>query len=200
MPVATPTLETGRLLIRKFSRRDSATLNDAIRASLPELNEWLPWARTDYEAGDATAFIRDSLQAWKEDRAWDYTIRFRDDPGRHVGNISMWTVSKTGKIAEIGYWVRSDETSKGICTEAANALLGEAFGRLGFHKVVMRIAIGNEASHRVAEKLGFTREGVLREELLIRGNWVDHAQWSMLDREFSSLRRTRRSTGTTSEA
>lgn len=114
--------------------------------------------------------------------------------------LVVGTVSKTGKIAEIGYWIRSDETSKGICTEAATAVLGEAFGRLGFHKVVMRIAMGNEASHRVAEKLGFTREGVLREELLIRGNWVDHAQWSMIDREFSTLRRTRRSTGSTSEA
>ena len=199
MSVASPTLETDRLLIRKFSRRDAGTLNDAIRVSLPDLNQWLPWARTDYESGDAVAFIRDSVQAWKEDRAWDYSIRFRDDPARHIGNISMWTVSKTGKIAEIGYWIRSDEVSRGVCTEAAGAVLGEAFGRLGFHKVVMRIAIGNEASHRVAEKLGFTREGVLREELLIRGNWVDHAQWSMLDREFSTLRRIKRSTGSTSE-
>lgn len=195
--MASPTLETERLLIRKFSRRDAGSLNDAIRVSLPDLNQWLPWARTDYESGDAVAFIRDSVQAWKENRAWDYSIRFREEPARHIGNISMWTVSKTGKIAEIGYWIRSDETSRGACTEAAGAVLGEAFGRLGFHKVVMRIAIGNDASHRVAEKLGFTREGVLREELLIRGNWVDHAQWSMLDREFSTLRRTQKSTGST---
>lgn len=194
MPVASSTLETERLVIRKFTRRDAATLNDAIRVSLPDLNEWLPWARTDYQAGDAATFIRDSVQAWKEDRAWDYTIRFREQPTRHIGNISMWTVSKTGKIAEIGYWIRSDETSKGVCTEAAGAVLGEAFGKLGFHKVVMRIAIGNDASHRVAEKLGFTREGILREELLIRGNWVDHAQWSMLDREFATIRRSQRST------
>ncbi len=195
--MASPTLETERLLIRKFSRRDAGSLNDAIRVSLPDLNQWLPWARTDYESGDAVAFIRDSVQAWKENRAWDYSIRFREEPARHIGNISIWTVSKTGKIAEIGYWIRSDETSRGACTEAAGAVLGEAFGRLGFHKVVMRIAIGNDASHRVAEKVGFTREGVLREELLIRGNWVDHAQWSMLDREFSTLRRTQKSTGST---
>lgn len=190
--MASPKLETERLLLRRFARRDSATLNDAIRVSLPDLNQWLPWARTDYEAGDANAFIRDSLQAWKEDRAWDYTIRFLDDPSRHIGNISMWTMSKTGKIAEIGYWIRSDETSKGICTEAADALLREAFGPLGFHKVIMRIAVGNDASDRVAEKLGFTREGRLREELLIRGNWVDHTLWSLLDREYKTIRRTAR--------
>ncbi len=200
MSVPAAKLETERLILRRFTRRDSATLNDAIRVSLPDLNEWLPWARTNYQSGDATAFIRDSLQAWKEERAWDYTIRFKAEPDRHVGNLSMWTVSKLGKSAEIGYWVRSDETSNGICTEAAEAILGEAFGTLKYHKVIMRIAVGNDASNRVAEKLGFTKEGILREELLIRGNWVDHSLWSLLSREYTTLRRGDRSSEHPSEA
>lgn len=183
-------LETDRLVLQKFNRRDHTTYDKATRASLPELNQWLPWARLDYEHGDTTAFIRESMQAWKEDRAWDYSIRFKDDPERHVGSISMWTVSKLGKIAEFGYWVRSDEHSKGICTEAVGRLLDETFNSLGYHKVTLRIAVGNHASDRVAEKLGFTREGVLREELLIRGNWVDHSLWSLLDREYRALRRS----------
>lgn len=184
-----PTLETDRLILQKFSKRDHNTYDEATRASLPELNQWLPWARMDYEHGDSTAFIRESILAWKEDRAWDYSIRFKDDPERHVGSISFWTVSKLGKIAEFGYWVRSDEQSRGICSEAVDRLLEETFNSLGYHKVTLRIAVGNNASDRVAEKLGFTREGVLREELLIRGNWVDHSLWSLLDREFRALRR-----------
>lgn len=188
MPRAT--LETDRLILQRFMRRDATTLDEAIRASLTDLNQWLPWARMDYTSGDTSAFIRDSLQAWKEDRAWDYSIRYRDDPPRHIGNVSLWTVSKLGKIAEIGYWVRSDETGRGVCTEAVDRLLGEAFGAMGYHKAVLRIAVGNEASDRVAEKLGFTKEGVLREELLIRGNWVDHSLWSLLDREYRALKRS----------
>jgi RimJ/RimL family protein N-acetyltransferase len=187
--VPRPVIETERLILQRFTRRDQATLDDAIRSSLPELNQWLPWARLDYEHGDTTAFIRESIQAWKEDRAWDYSIRLKDDPERHLGNVSLWTVSKLGKIAEFGYWVRSDEHSKGYCTEAVERLLTDAFGPLGYHKVTLRIAVGNDASDRVAEKLGFTREGVLREELLIRGNWVDHSLWSLLDREFKTLHR-----------
>lgn len=183
-------LETDRLTLQRFTRRDASTLDDAIRASLTELNQWLPWARMDYTTGDTSAFIRESVQAWKEDRAWDYSIRLSSDPSRHLGNVSLWTVSKLGKIAEIGYWVRSDETSKGICTEAVDRILEEAFTALGYHKTVLRIAVGNDASDRVAQKLGFTREGVLREELLIRGNWVDHSLWSLLDREYRALRRS----------
>lgn len=184
-----PVLETDRLVLQRFSRKDATTLDDAIKSSLPELNQWLPWARMDYTPSDTHAFIRESIQAWKEDRAWDYSIRLQSAHKRHIGNISFWTVSKLGKIAEIGYWIRSDETSRGVCTEAVDLLLAEAFNSLGYHKVVLRIAVGNDASDRVAEKLGFTREGVLREELLIRGNWVDHSLWSLLDREYRSARK-----------
>jgi RimJ/RimL family protein N-acetyltransferase len=188
--VPRPQLQSDRLILQRFTRRDASTLDEAIRESLADLNQWLPWARLDYTSSDTTSFIRESAQAWKEERAWDYSIRMVEDPGRHVGNISFWTVSKLGKIAEIGYWVRSTETSRGICTEAVDLLLEEAFNSAGYHKVVLRIAVGNDASDRVAEKLGFTREGVLREELLIRGNWVDHSLWSLLDREYRSARRS----------
>jgi len=194
-PVPQPSVESQRLTLQRFARRDATTLDDAIRESLTDLNQWLPWARMDYTPSDTTAFIRESIQAWKEERAWDYSIRLNEDPRRHVGNISFWTVSKLGKIAEIGYWVRSGETRQGICTEAVGMLLDEIFDSLGYHKIVLRIAVGNDASDRVAEKLGFTREGVLREELLIRGNWVDHSLWSLLDREYRAAKRSRAARG-----
>lgn len=190
-----PLIESERITLQRFTRRDSTTLDEAIRESLADLNQWLPWARMDYTSSDTTAFIRESIQAWKEERAWDYSIRSNNDPKRHVGNISFWTVSKLGKIAEIGYWVRSGETGRGVCTKAVDLLLEEMFNSLGYHKIVLRIAVGNDASDRVAEKLGFTREGVLREELLIRGNWVDHSLWSLLDREYRAARRSRAARG-----
>ena len=182
-------LETDRLILRRFTRRDAASLDDGIRASLADLNQWLPWARMDYGSEDTAAFIRESIQAWKDGRAWDYSIRRWSDPGRHLGNVSLWNVSKPGRIGEIGYWVRSDVTNGGICTEAVDRVLDEAYGELGYHKAILRIAVGNDASDRVAAKLGFTREGVLREELLIRGNWIDHSLWSLIDREYRALRR-----------
>jgi len=194
-PVPRPLLESDRLVLQRFTRRDAATLDDAIRVSLADLNLWLPWARLDYTSADTTGFIRESIQAWKEERAWDYSIRSKEDIRHHIGNISFWTVSKLGKIAEIGYWVRSDEASKGVCTEAVRLLLDETFNSMGYHKVVLRVAVGNDASDRVAEKVGFTREGILREELLIRGNWVDHTLWSLLDREYRTARRSQTTRG-----
>jgi RimJ/RimL family protein N-acetyltransferase len=190
-----PVLHDDRLTLQRFTRRDALTLDEAIKESLNELNQWLPWARLDYTSSDTTAFIRESIQAWKEERAWDYSIRYNEDPRHHIGNISFWTVSKLGKIAEIGYWVRTGSTSRGVCTQAVRLLLEEMFNSLGYHKIVLRIAVGNDASDRVAEKLGFTREGILREELLIRGNWVDHTLWSLLDREYRAAKRSEAARG-----
>ncbi|MGH3650693.1 MAG: GNAT family N-acetyltransferase, partial [Acidimicrobiia bacterium] len=84
-----PQLEKERLTLQRFTRRDAPTLDEAIRASLADLNQWLPWARLDYTSSDTTAFIRESIQAWKEDRAWDYSIRAKTDPKRHIGNLSF---------------------------------------------------------------------------------------------------------------
>lgn len=180
-------IDTDRLILRRFHRRDVSSLEESVRSSLADLNEWLPWAHMDYTRDDAVAFVRDSVQAWREEKAFDFAIRPREDPERHLGNISIWQTSRTGRIGEIGYWIRTDLTGRGYATEATRALMRVGFELLGLHKVTLRIAVGNRGSERVAEKLGFTREGLLREELLIRGNWMDHTLYSMLEGEFRRL-------------
>lgn len=180
-------IETDRLILRRFHKRDISALEESVRSSLADLNEWLPWAHMDYTRDDAVAFVRDSIQAWREEKAFDFAIRPREDLERHLGNISIWQTSRTGRIGEIGYWIRTDLTGHGYATEATRALMRVGYETLGLHKVTLRIAVGNRGSERVAEKLGFTREGLLREELLIRGNWMDHTLYSMLEGEFRRL-------------
>jgi ribosomal-protein-serine acetyltransferase len=173
-----------RYLLRPFKRRDADEMTEAVQASQMELNQWLPWAHLGYSKGDATNFIRDSLKSWREERAYDLAIRRTDDPDRHLGNISVWFVSRSFKTGEIGYWVRTDETAHGVATEVAARVLQIAFEELKMHRVILRIAVGNRASERVAEKLGFFREGILREEIKVRGEWLDHSVWGLLEHEY----------------
>jgi ribosomal-protein-serine acetyltransferase len=65
-------------------------------------------------------------------------------------------------LSSIGYWMRADLTGKGYTTEATAGLLAFAFEAAGMYRVELRAGVENRASQRVAEKLGFTREGVLR--------------------------------------
>ncbi len=177
-----------RLELRPFRRRDLDALVDAASESISDLNRWLPWAHVGYGRRDALVFLRDSVSAWGEGRAFDFTIRYLEDPGFHVGNVSVWFVSRQSRVGEVGYWIRSSETRKGIATEATARVLAVAFDELGLHRVVLRIAVGNRGSERIAEKLGFTREGLLRQELQINGTWVDHSIWGLLEEEYRSLR------------
>ncbi|MEX1004825.1 MAG: GNAT family protein [Acidimicrobiia bacterium] len=176
-------ITTDRLILRRFTRRDTDAVYSAVEASLPQLSEYLPWAHAGYVREDAASYIRDSISAWKEGRAFDFAIRLRSHPSHHLGNISIWHVSRLGRTGEIGYWVRSDHAGRGIATEATAALLDKGFMHLALHKITLRIADGNRSSERVAEKLGFTQEGVLREELRINGVWVDHTLYSILEHE-----------------
>lgn len=175
---------SSRLELRPFRRRDLDSLVDAAADSLADLTRWLPWAHAGYGRRDALVFLRDSVSAWGEGRAFDFTLRYLDNPGFHVGNVSVWYISRQSRVGEVGYWIRSSETRKNVATEATARILEVAFKELGLHRVVLRIAVGNRGSERVAEKLGFAREGLLREELQINGEWIDHSIWGLLEHEF----------------
>lgn len=181
-------LTTPTLLLRPFRRRDVAPLLEAVAESLPDLLPWLPWARPGYDRADSVAFIRESIAAWRDGRAYDFTIRPRVEPVRHLGNVSIWATDRSRLVGEIGYWVRSSETGKGIATQATARIAELAFTEMGMHRVTLRIAVGNRASERVAEKLGFAREGLLRQELRVGGVWMDHTAWGLLKSEFEGNR------------
>ena len=176
--------QTPRLALRPFRRRDAAALYDAVAPSLPELRRWLPWAATEYTRAAAQHFVRDSVSAWVEGRAFDFAVRTKDDPDRHLGNVSVWFTSHPNKVGEVGYWVRTDETGRGVCTEAAARVLQVAFEELQMHRVMLRIAVGNTASERVATKLGFVHEGLLRDEVKVGSRWLDHTVWGLLESEW----------------
>ncbi|MCH7583857.1 MAG: GNAT family N-acetyltransferase, partial [Acidobacteria bacterium] len=63
-------------------------------------------------------------------------------------------------------------------------VLTVGFEEMALHRVTMRIAVGNAASERVAQKLGFVHEGLLRKEVMVGGEWLDHTLWAMLEDEY----------------
>lgn len=179
---------TPNYMLRPFRRRDLSSVDDAIMASLPALSKYLPWA-VDYNKNTTAHFIRDSAASWAEARAFDFTIRTAAAPEDHIGNISVWWISRPNLVGEIGYWVRSDATSRGICTEVAANVVQIGFEELGMHRITLRIAVGNRASERVAEKLGFSQEGLLRDEVRVGDEWMDHTIWGLLEHEWRAQRK-----------
>lgn len=182
-------------MIRPFRRRDVAPLHEAIEVSLNDLQPWLPWV-DGYDRGVSQRFIRESVSAWADRRAFDFTIRAIEEPDRHLGNVSIWHTSTQNGVGEVGYWIRSDETRKGYGIEATTRVIQVGFEELQLHKVQLRIAVGNTRSESIAEALGFTLEGTLRDEVKIGNAWLDHTVWSLLESEWWSQRDRHRSEGT----
>ncbi|MBU6153722.1 MAG: GNAT family N-acetyltransferase [Bdellovibrionales bacterium] len=104
--------------------------------------------------------------------------------GRIVGNASLHIRNLKNNEAEIGYTLNRAEWGQGYGTEVAKTLLAFAFNKLYLHRVYASTAPSNIASHRVLEKLGMTREGLMRENVLQRGHWRDSFIYSILDKEF----------------
>ena len=188
MELSPDPLATRRFELRPFRKRDIEPLLEAVHTSLADLNLWLPWAHRGYSRADATRFVKETTRSWREQRAYDFAIRDTADPGRHVGNISIWFISRGFRSGEIGYWIRSDMVGEGVATEVTARIVEVGFEDLRMHRIVLRIAVGNRASERVAEKLGFVREGILREALEVHGKWLDHTVYSMLEHEYQTQR------------
>ena len=100
-----------------------------------------------------------------------------------VGSAFLVDVDLVGQNAELGYWITPDEQGNGYATEAAELCLTHAFDELGLHKVWARTVEDNAASKRVLEKLGFQREGVLREHWHGFGRYVDEHRFGLLESE-----------------
>jgi ribosomal-protein-serine acetyltransferase len=88
--------------------------------------------------------------------------------------------------AAIAYLLDQAHGGRGIATQAARAMLGFAFHELGLHRVELRCAVSNTASRRVAERLGFTREGELREVEWADGAVENEFVYGLLGREFEA--------------
>jgi RimJ/RimL family protein N-acetyltransferase len=148
-------LRDGDLLLRPWTEDDV----DALVAGCddPEVARWIPTIPHPYTAADALAFVRGDVRD-------DHDPRAIELDGRVVGGIGIG-INKPAYRARIGYWVAAGSRGGGICTRALRLLSRHALEELGLQRLDLITDPDNVASQRVAEKVGFRREGVLRAHL-----------------------------------
>ncbi|HKX40479.1 MAG TPA: GNAT family N-acetyltransferase [Burkholderiaceae bacterium] len=162
-------LETDRLIVRCPQPGDGPAVNEAVRESLAELGPFMPWAQTAPSLDESEALCRRNRARFCLREDLPYWIFERDAAGcegRYIGGTGLHRISWEVRRFEIGYWCRTSCQRQGYVTEAARALMRAAFDRLGARRVEVRMEDGNAASQRVAERLGFTLEGILRQDSL----------------------------------
>ncbi|TQL99469.1 RimJ/RimL family protein N-acetyltransferase [Actinoallomurus bryophytorum] len=170
------TLSTDRLTLRPPAAGDAG---DALAAVDDEVRKWMPWA---------PGYTHDKALTWCVEEAYRDPARethFVIVPranGRFAGVIGIGRADWESRVAETGYWLGPDGRGNGYVTEAVREVARHVFG-LGFHRLELLAATGNVASQQVAERAGFTREGVLREARLVPGGRSDMVLFSLLKGE-----------------
>ena len=111
------------------------------------------------------------------------------------GSVRLRDIDHDDRKASIGYFLGSPFTGKGIVTAAVHAVLAWSFETLGLNRIELRCATSNAPSTRVAERLGFVREGMLRQGECLNGVFVDHYVYGLLKAQFDHIGRVAGSTG-----
>ena len=160
-------IETERLLLRRPQPGDGAQLNAAVTDTLAELKPWMPWAQVAPTLQDSELNCRrmHARFALREDLVFFVFERGAGDAeGAFVGSSGLHRIDWSVPRFEIGYWRRTGFEGRGLIVEVARALSRLAFDTLAARRVEIRMDANNERSERVAERAGFTFEGVLRQD------------------------------------
>jgi RimJ/RimL family protein N-acetyltransferase len=156
-------LLTRRLRLVPPAPGDGLMVNRAIAESFAELNRWMDWAATMPSVIESERFVRESAARYLRRDDLPLFIRKRDT-GEFVGASGMHRIDWNVPRFEIGYWCRTSLVGQGYVTEAVIALTRFAFETLHAARIEIRTDVDNERSWHIAQRLGFTLEGILRRD------------------------------------
>jgi RimJ/RimL family protein N-acetyltransferase len=174
-------LFTPRLVLAAPLSGDGLAVNRAIAESFPELHEWMDWAATMPSVIESERFVRDAAARFlrREDLPLFMWTR---DTHEFVGSTGMHRIDWQVPRFEIGYWCRTSRVGRGYVTEAVGEIVRFAFATLRAARVEIRTDVQNVRSYRVAERLGFTLDGVFKRDMrTAHGTLRDTRVYSMVD-------------------
>jgi RimJ/RimL family protein N-acetyltransferase len=180
MSLPTPTLLTPRLRLRPVTDADADALF-ALHGNARVLRYWdsPPWD----ERERAERFIAACRQMAEDGSGARPVIESLAD-GVFLGWCGLTRWNPDYRSASLGYCYHEAAWGHGYATEAAEALLGWAFDTLDLNRVQAETDTRNTASAHVLEKLGFRREGTLREDCIVNGDVSDSWVYGLLRREW----------------
>ena len=169
------------IVLRRFRPDDAGTVYRVVADDLEHLRVYMHWAVPGYSLNSATEFIEASMAAAEENKSLGFGIF---DGEQFIGSVGFVNFDHLARRTEIGYWIASRFEGKGIVTRCCRRLIEHAFNELGLNRIEIRCAVENVRSAAVARRLGFTREGVLRQSEMRNGRLLDFEIYGLLAGEW----------------
>ena|SRR5579872_5468120 len=166
--------------------RHAQVMTDLIVRNQKRLARWEPWAEHPATLDGTRQYIRAALEDFVRGRQIS-TIMAVDGGKTFIGRCGMRINVHAGS-GDIGYWIDADYEGRGITSRASSALISACFKELGLSKVELRTSVGNERSRAVAQRLGFSYEGILPGGLQFIHRADDVALYGVTARKWSGKR------------
>ena len=165
------------LTLRTFTAGDADEIFATATQNRDHLQPFMRWMKPDFSLDSSKEFIARSSLGSEERKSLGFGI-FRNK--KLIGTIGFvyfdWEAHKT----EIGYWLVKSEVGKGVVSAVCKTLFRYAFDELGLNRIEIRCSVENLRSAHVPERLGFTKEGVLRQAELLHGRLHDFNIYGLL--------------------
>ncbi len=177
-------LTDGDIVLRPPNHGDEEAVFKAVRSSITDLSPWLVWCSPEYCLADTRSWINQLPGLWQQGTDHSFAV-FQQHDGRLIGGCGLSQVDLNFRMANLGYWVRSDQRGRKIAARAACLAAQFGFARLELVRLEMIISIRNIPSLWAAEKTGAHREGVLRNRLVIHEKVQDAVMHSLTPADFN---------------
>ena len=173
----TLTVATPRLHVRPLVLTDADPVSEIFADK--QTQRWLPFPR-EFGQIEGVAWCTDMAQERRDSGNGDHYGVVRREDDRLVGCLWTKRTDWSGRVTEISYAIAAEARGFGLAAEAVDAAAIALILEHGFQRVELRVAPGNTASRRVAEKAGFTYEGLLRNAGYVHSGRVDLEVWSLV--------------------
>jgi RimJ/RimL family protein N-acetyltransferase len=177
-----PPLSDGVVTLRPWTLDDVTTI--ARSCNDPEIARWIHQIPSPYGEKDAREYVHATQAAWRDETGAFFAI-VDAATGEPVGAIAMHVLDPQFGNVEVGYWIATPARARGLTTRALSLISRWAIDFVGVQRVQLRADVLNAPSLRVAEKAGFTREGVLRSAAFNQrqNRRIDYVVYSLLPGE-----------------
>jgi ribosomal-protein-serine acetyltransferase len=173
--------------LRMLELRHAQTFLDFIAANRAHLGVFLEWGETITTLEQAQGFIKRGIARYAEDALPWVGIWLE---GEMVGGLLFFALDRRVNSTEIGYWLGANATGRGLMRKAITAMLEFVFEELNINRLVLHADVRNRSSRAVAERLGFTLEGIERQSWILHGEYTDNALYAMLAEDWRAVRQS----------
>jgi ribosomal-protein-serine acetyltransferase len=171
-------LKAGRgLELRSLRLRDARALFALVDANRDRLRTWLPWPDANRTVLDSRAYILLMRKRAQAGLGQAFGLWWK---GELVGVAGFNWVDRANRCGAIGYWLAETAQGRGLMTAAVAALVRHGFRTLKLNRIEIRAGVRNRRSRAIPERLGFRREGILRQVERLGDRYVDHVVYGLL--------------------